>query len=320
MNYQQAQARELYFGSGKTQREIAQAVGVHEKTVYRWIKQDAWEQLKQASLAMPVIIADNMCNQLIELQNSIAEREEGKRIPSMQEAEIMRKLVNCVTKLKDHPSLGQNIQMMMSFSHYIGSHDLDFNKKLMVYANGYFKGKAKNGCLPIHFDYGTPPMQPSPEEVNNMKEELEDNNVSVEATNQTSKSFTAGALASTTCVRVSGVEPSLQGAIYPQEKIPTQPDISKPQPVQTITQQATQPTNQQNTPCPTPDKAGHSVDKSQSQNNISSPLERPEKVIIPPYNVIWLGRDEVFDPTFGIKREIKNGEIDWLYRNGYTRR
>src|SRR6202012_1464035 len=133
MNYQQPQARELYFGSGKTQKEIAQSVGVHEKTVYRWIKQDAWDQLKQASMAMPVIIADNMCNQLIALQNSIAEREEGKRIPTMQEAEIMRKLVNCITKLKDHPSLGQNIQMMMNFSLYVGTHDLDFNKKLMAY-------------------------------------------------------------------------------------------------------------------------------------------------------------------------------------------
>jgi DNA-binding XRE family transcriptional regulator len=337
---QQTQARELYFGSGKTQKEIAQAVGVHEKTIYRWIKQEAWDQLKRATLAMPVIIIDNMCNQLLELQNGIKEREEGNRFPTMQEAEITRKLINSITKMKDYPSMGLNIQMMTSFSNYIGFTDLDFNKKLVTYADSYFKGKTKYGYDPYNFGGDTQSPKISPEEINALKEEIENQE---RETMQAQKSATVkedkknpieepvtlnGIEKSVTLSGVEGRHDSTK-ADKPQEQLPTkscelkinsQPDIPNPHPTETQSYKATQPTNPQNSPCPPPDKTGHQPTISQlKNNNTSSPSERPGEVPMP-YGITWLGGNQVFDRSINRKREIKNGEADWLRRNGYIKR
>jgi transposase-like protein len=85
-------ARQLYLTQGKTQKEIAQEVGVSERTVYTWVHQYAWHKLKLAAYQAPVTITDNMCSQLVEMQDAIAAREPGKRFPTPQEAEVTRKL------------------------------------------------------------------------------------------------------------------------------------------------------------------------------------------------------------------------------------
>ena len=40
------QAKNLYFNAGKSSGEIASALGIDRKTVYNWIKQSKWEEMK----------------------------------------------------------------------------------------------------------------------------------------------------------------------------------------------------------------------------------------------------------------------------------
>ena len=87
------QALRLFMSGTRSQKEIADAVGVSERTIHTWIHRFSWNKLRLAAMQAPATIADNLSSQLVELQNAIAAREPGKRYPTSEEADIMRKLV-----------------------------------------------------------------------------------------------------------------------------------------------------------------------------------------------------------------------------------
>jgi transposase-like protein len=153
-------AQHLYMNEGKTQREIAMEVSVSERTVYTWIHQYAWDKLKRAAYQAPATISENLCNELIELQNSIAKREQGTRYPTVQEAEVIRKLVGSIERLKKYPSLSQNMQMIETFKNYMRPIDRDFTRQLSNYSERYLTGKSVNGFAPYELEYGIEQVAP----------------------------------------------------------------------------------------------------------------------------------------------------------------
>jgi|GEM_PF-1015442 len=150
---QQSQARDLYLNTGLSQKEIAQYVSVSEKTIYLWIKQQSWDKLKQASLAAPAMIVDNLFSQLVELQNHIAAREEGNRFPTLHEAEVTRKLIQCIDKLKLYPSQGACMQMMRSYLDFIGTGNEELRNQTLTYTKDFLQGRSINGFTPYDISY-----------------------------------------------------------------------------------------------------------------------------------------------------------------------
>ncbi len=165
-------AKDLYFGTHKTQKEIADEVGITTKTLYLWIKKGAWDELRTASLAAPAIMVDNFSHMVVELQTEIGQRPVTNRFPKQQEMETLRKLVNCIVKLKDYGSTGMNMQVMADFAKYIGP-DEEFKQKLQLYAEGYFKARKDTQRYPNDFAYGVPPPMTNEEEIEAIKQELE---------------------------------------------------------------------------------------------------------------------------------------------------
>ncbi len=149
----QNHARTLYMSGSKTQKEIAEAVGVTERTIYNWIKQFAWDKLKQAAFQAPAIIADNLCSQIVELQTEIGGREPGKRFPTLQEAETTRKLIGCLEKIKNTTSLAQNLQMMESFTRYARTKNPEVAKTIHRCGEDYLEARAINGFKPYEMEY-----------------------------------------------------------------------------------------------------------------------------------------------------------------------
>ncbi len=169
---QNQQAKDLYFGTHKSQTQIANEVGVSVKTLYLWIKKGAWDELKMASLAAPAIIVDNLCFMLVDLQKHIGERPEGNRFPTPQEVDSIRKLINSIEKMKHCSSTGLNMQVMADFVNYLQP-DPEFAQKLQLHAENYFKARKRNDRYPDHFAYGAQPPMTAEEEVSAIKEELE---------------------------------------------------------------------------------------------------------------------------------------------------
>jgi len=166
-------AKDLYFGTHKSQKEIADEVGITTKTLYLWIKKGAWDELRTASLAAPAIMVDNFCHMVVELQTEIGQRPPSNRFPTQQEIECLRKLVNCITKLKQYASTGMNMQVMADFVKYVDP-DEEFKQKLQLYAEGYFKARKDTERYPNEFEYGYPAPMTNEEEIEAIKQELEE--------------------------------------------------------------------------------------------------------------------------------------------------
>jgi DNA-binding XRE family transcriptional regulator len=154
------QAQRLYMAGGYTQKEIAETVSVSERTIHTWIHQCAWDKLRLAAYQAPATIADNLCSQLVELQNAIASREPGKRYATPGEAEVMRKLIVSLEKMKKYPSLSQNMQILETFRNYIRPVDKKFATQLSNYTERFLNGKSVNGFAPYQMEYGVDPVSP----------------------------------------------------------------------------------------------------------------------------------------------------------------
>ncbi len=157
---QKKQALELYVNQSFTQQQVADAVGVCIRTVRNWVKQHAWDRLRLATHQAPALIADNFSSQLVELQNNIASREPGKRIPTLQEMEIMRKLTVCIANTKKTVSLPQVTQMMRMFRSFV------FDNRSKPYAqgvadliDGFIEARSRFGYSPFELEFGVEKIQ-----------------------------------------------------------------------------------------------------------------------------------------------------------------
>jgi transposase len=160
MEQKRQQALALYLNQIKTQREIAQIIGVSERTVYTWIRKYAWDKLKQATYQAPAMISENLCSQLVELQNAIARREPGCRYPTKDESQIMHRLVIDIEKMQKSPSLSVNMQVLESFRSYIRKFDKDLAGKFAIHANLFIEESAVNGYYPFQVQFGAEKVSP----------------------------------------------------------------------------------------------------------------------------------------------------------------
>jgi hypothetical protein len=158
MNRKQ-QAQQLYM-AGKTQKEIADMVGVSERTIYTWVHQFSWDKLRLAAFQAPATISDNLCSQLVEMQNVIAARPAGQRFPTIEEASVSRILINSIDKMKKYPSLSNHMQVLETFRNYIRPVNREFARQLASYTDRFLGAKAINGYAPYQVEYGVDPISP----------------------------------------------------------------------------------------------------------------------------------------------------------------
>lgn len=81
----------------------------------------------------------------------------------MQEAELTRKLVLSVDKMKSAPALSQTMQVLRMFRSFANGYgDSKFRLMLNQVIEHFVEGEAKNGYLPYQLEYG-PAETPEPE-------------------------------------------------------------------------------------------------------------------------------------------------------------
>ena len=78
------QAEHLFLNTGTSQKDIAAQLGIDPKTLYRWMKQGHWRELKSATRRMPSVLVENIYSQLDDINYNISQRDRGDRHPSHQ--------------------------------------------------------------------------------------------------------------------------------------------------------------------------------------------------------------------------------------------
>ncbi len=93
-------AMSMYLNENRTQAEIAEACGVSRQTIIRWAKADKWDEHKASLTMTREEQIKNLQRQIMEINNGILGREQGKRFASPKEADTIAKLTTAINKLE----------------------------------------------------------------------------------------------------------------------------------------------------------------------------------------------------------------------------
>jgi len=99
-----SQAKELFFQGEHTQTQIANMVGVSQRTLYNWMQKGGWVRIRENAHIAPSVITENFISSSIELQNAIKARPQGQRYPTPQESITLTRLLAAINNLEKYPS------------------------------------------------------------------------------------------------------------------------------------------------------------------------------------------------------------------------
>lgn len=132
-------AKLLYLRESLTQKEIAEKVGITEKTISLWIKKGNWSQLKTSFIITKEEELRRIYIQINELNNFIESREEGKRYASAKEADTISKLATSARSMETDASLSDVMAVFKRFLNWMRNIDLDKAKEFIEYQDAFIK-------------------------------------------------------------------------------------------------------------------------------------------------------------------------------------
>ena len=135
---QQQLAKDLYLQTEKTQQEIADILNVNRRTIYLWVKNGKWAEMKNAAAQTPFTMQNDIHNHIAAINRRIKARE-GDNCPTMQEVEMLRKLIN-MSAVIDKRHTGAYIEAFMELTTYIYHKDVELARKVTIHADNYVKG------------------------------------------------------------------------------------------------------------------------------------------------------------------------------------
>ena len=133
-------AKELYLQGSKTQKEIAQLVGVTEKTVGNWVEAGQWELLRAGRMSTPRQVITNMVE--IHKQRTeqiLAELAAGG---TNKYGDELLKMSMAIEKLQGHTSLTTYIGVLSDFMGYIPLNETGLRAQLALYQSKFLNDKA----------------------------------------------------------------------------------------------------------------------------------------------------------------------------------
>lgn len=108
-------AKELYLHGDYTFEEIASKVGTVRQTIARWAREDGWADLKASMTVGKEKILKNLYAHVHTINEEILQREEGERVPTPKEADILAKLSASIDKLESESGIRELVSAGISF-------------------------------------------------------------------------------------------------------------------------------------------------------------------------------------------------------------
>jgi len=136
-------AKLLYLKSELNQKEIAEKVGVAEKTLSKWVndEHENWELLKSSFIITREQELRRIYIQISELNNSIANRDEGFRFSTPRDADVLSKLASAAKSLEAETSISDTISVFREFSEFLKEIDFSKAKEFIVFQDAFIKHK-----------------------------------------------------------------------------------------------------------------------------------------------------------------------------------
>ncbi|PKP09864.1 MAG: DDE transposase family protein [Bacteroidetes bacterium HGW-Bacteroidetes-4] len=134
-------AKLLFLKENLTQKEIAERVGVTEKTISNWVndKKENWEMLKSSVIVTKSEELRRIYMQINELNTFIATREPGQRFANSKEADSLNKLAATVRALETDVAIADVIEVFKRFTEWLRAVDLDKAKDVIRLEDDFIK-------------------------------------------------------------------------------------------------------------------------------------------------------------------------------------
>jgi transcriptional regulator with XRE-family HTH domain len=172
-------AKMLFVNENLSQKEIAERVGVQEKTIGKWINDGNWQSLKTSMLVTkdaqlvalygqlahinheietrpvvrdipqfllkPMIVKDAKGNEKIELPHYNPEDYPIKigNVATSKDADIIAKITTAIKRLETETNIGETVDVCKKLIQFIQSVDIQLAKKVTDYADAYITSLMK---------------------------------------------------------------------------------------------------------------------------------------------------------------------------------
>jgi len=161
MNLEQQQhARNLFFQSDMTQAQIAELVGVTQKTISIWANEGRWQKLKELAVTTPAVIIEEIYNELSEINLAIRARDVGNRFATPQEADTRRKLLASIRYIKEQQSASSHMEVLINFTEFLKYYQPTLVKDVVLAADSYLRGEKRLGLKQKFTPYDLPTAEP----------------------------------------------------------------------------------------------------------------------------------------------------------------
>lgn len=139
------QAQRLYVHSGMLQQDIAELLGVSQKTISQWKQADEWEK-QRAAVTTTKEKELSRWYAMVAAQNDAIEgrRFQGTAFPTPAEADALNKMAAAIAKLEADAGLSATVNVFMRFTQWLrDTSDIETAKRFAELSNSYIQSLLK---------------------------------------------------------------------------------------------------------------------------------------------------------------------------------
>lgn len=134
-------AQILYTKERLSGKEIAERVGVSEKTISNWKEKYLWEQLRKSLLVTKEEQLRKLYNQLDFITTKIEERENA--VADTKEADVISKITSAIKQLETETSIAEIFEVGKQFIQFVRSDDIEAAKTITGFYDAFIQKNLK---------------------------------------------------------------------------------------------------------------------------------------------------------------------------------
>lgn len=112
-------AKRLYLTGQHQQKEIAKIVGRTENTISRWVRDEKWELLRANLTTTKENVLANFYAQISAINTAVENREEGERVVTSKEADVIVKLTSSIKSLEREAGIAEISSVCIRVSEFV---------------------------------------------------------------------------------------------------------------------------------------------------------------------------------------------------------
>lgn len=136
-------AKTLFTKDNKTAKDIAELLGVTEKTIGAWKAEGNWETVRTGIFRTKEKQLERLMLQLSQFNDAIEAKEDGKRFPDSKESDALKKLTSAIKDIETELNIGLIIDVAIEITNWMRTRDFKKSQEIAEVFDEYLKDKLK---------------------------------------------------------------------------------------------------------------------------------------------------------------------------------